>query len=74
MSVSKLAVSASEAITGKLMTDIYSYLKEHIEGKIKIWKIAQKAKQTKLTKKHIQNIQRVKTLWQVDKAVDLNQF
>jgi len=74
MSASKLAASASETIVGKLIDDIYSYLKEHVGEKIKIWQIEQKAKQTKLIKKQIQNIQRVKTLWQVDKAVDLNQF
>ncbi|MCG7852713.1 MAG: NACHT domain-containing protein, partial [Methanosarcinaceae archaeon] len=74
MSASKLAASASETIIGKLIDDIYSYLKEHVGEKIKIWQIEQKTKQAKRIKKQIQNIQRVKTLWQVDKAVDLNQF
>ncbi len=74
MSASKLAGSATESLIGNLISDLYSYLKGHLSEKIKLWHIGQKTQQIKLIKKHIHNIQRVKTLWQVDKSVDLNRF
>ncbi len=66
-----LGAAAAKKVIAKLATDIYSLLKEKVGEEAKAWK---SERRIATLYKQIAKVRMVKTLWQVDKAVDLNQF
>lgn len=76
MKVIKKATKAVASTTGEtlielILTDLYQYAK-HVAGEqIKLWSVKKSARKLKA---HVHKIRQVKTLWQVDKAVDLKEF
>lgn len=70
--VGKIAATLSgEVLVEKIIGDLYELAKKTAGQKIKVWYVKKSAKKLK---GHIHKIRQVKTLWQVDKAVDLKQF
>lgn len=60
-----------EALVEQILTDLYGLAKRVADKQAKLWHAKKSAKQLF---KHVKKIRLVKTLWQVDKAVDLKDF
>jgi hypothetical protein len=70
MHVAKSAPS-EEGVAEKTLSSLYEFVRISTAGRVKPWYIKRSAR--KLVA-HLQTIRQVKTLWQVDRAVDLKQF
>lgn len=69
---SKVAAMASgETMIELVLTDLYQFAKRIAGDQIKLWYVKKSARKLKA---HVHKIRQVKTLWQVDKAVDLKEF
>lgn len=66
-SLNSLGMKAAE----NLVNDIYTYLKSNLGARFKSKFIQKKFNNLY---KQIENIQMVKTLWQVDKSISINEF
>ena len=64
------ALAAKEVI-GNITDDIYDTLKEKCSGTLKKWKREQVINELY---RHVESVRKVKTLWQVDKPVDISEF
>lgn len=72
MSVAHAVVGIAKLpIIEKVLNDLYDTGKKIVGDQIKLWKVNNSAKKLR---DQIQKIRKVKTLWQVDKAVDLEEF
>jgi hypothetical protein len=62
---------SDEDLIEQVLNDVYGLAKKKVDKQIKLWHIK---KSTKQLIRHCKKIRLVKTLWQVDKAVDLKDF
>jgi hypothetical protein len=63
-----ISATAGKAAFKKVVTEMHSYIKTATQKKIKYWKTEQ---QIESLYKKIGNVRKVRTIWQVDKIVDL---
>jgi hypothetical protein len=66
-----IAAAAGKKVIGSVLSDLYDVVKKQTGEKIAKWNTVRKVSEL-YTK--IDSVRKVKTLWQLDKAVDINEF